>query len=122
MKPPEPNPETLLPLSPAGFHILVAVADEEKHGYAIMQDVERETGGKVRLSPGTLYRTVKRLLEQRLIEESGNRPAEEFDDERRRYYGLTNWGQRVLAAETQRLADLVRLARGQKLLDGTEGC
>ena len=120
MKPPEGNPEALLPLSPASFHILVAVTDEEKHGYAIMQEVEQKTDGKVRLSPGTLYRTVKQLLDNRMIEESQNRPAAELDDERRRYYRLTIWGQRVLAAETARLANLVRLAQGHRLLEGFE--
>lgn len=116
----ERKPEALLPLSPAGFHILVAVADEEKHGYAIMQGVEQKTDGKVRLSPGTLYRTVKQLLDSKLIEESAKRPAAECDDERRRYYRLTSWGRRVLAAETERLANLVRLARGHKLLESFE--
>ena len=83
------SPESLLPLPPATFHILVALADEEQHGYAIMQDVAARTGGELKLSAGTLYRSIQRMLEQGLIDERRERPAPELDDERRRYYRLT---------------------------------
>ena len=99
----QPEPESLLPLPPATFHILMAVAAEERHGYAIMQ----ETG----LSAGTLYRSLQRMLEQGLIVETGDRPAPELDDERRRYYRITPYGQSVARAEAQRLSQMVRLAR-----------
>jgi len=106
--------EDLLPLTPAVFHILVTLADGEAHGYAIMQEVARRSGGVVRLGPGTLYGAISRLLEDNLIEESEERPDPEKDDTRRRYYRLTKWGGEVLAAETERLADLVRAARSTK--------
>jgi DNA-binding PadR family transcriptional regulator len=107
----EPRLETLLPLPAAVFHILMAVADEDRHGYAIIQEVIARTSGEVRLSPGTLYRSVQRMLEQDLIVEVHERPAPELDDERRRYYRITTFGKKVAAAEVQRLADLLRLAR-----------
>ena len=106
--------EDLLPLTPAVFHILVTLADGEAHGYAIMQEVARRSGGVVRLGPGTLYGAISRLLEDNLIEESEERPDPDKDDRRRRYYRLTRWGGEVLAAETERLADLVRAARSTK--------
>jgi len=106
--------EDLLPLTSAVFHILVTLADGEAHGYAIMQEVARRSGGVVRLGPGTLYGAISRLLEDDLIEESEERPDPEKDDTRRRYYRLTKWGGEVLAAETERLADLVRAARSTK--------
>ena len=106
--------EDLLPLTSAVFHILVTLADGEAHGYAIMQEVARRSGGVVRLGPGTLYGAISRLLEDNLIEESEERPDPEKDDTRRRYYRLTKWGGEVLAAETERLADLVRAARSTK--------
>jgi len=111
---PDPPPESLLPLTPAVFHILLTLADGEAHGYAMMQEVGRRSGGTVRLGPGTLYGAISRLLEDRLIEESEERPDPEMDDTRRRYYRLTNLGSRVLAAETERLADLVKAARSTK--------
>src|SRR5437879_6118048 len=104
MKKKKADPETLLPLTPAVFHILLALADGDCHGYGIMQEVERRSEGKVRLGPGTLYGSIKRLLHAGLIEESEVRP--EADDERRRYYRLTDFGQRVAAAEAERLAHL----------------
>jgi DNA-binding PadR family transcriptional regulator len=107
----EDRPESLLPLPPAAFHILMAVADEDRHGYAIIQEVARRTAGEVRLSAGTLYRSIQRMLEQGLIEETSERPVPEEDDERRRYYRLTDFGSEVARAEARRLADLVRLAR-----------
>src|SRR5947209_18493097 len=111
LKEPEMLVETFLPLTPAVFHILVALADGEAHGYAIMQEVARRSGGVVRLGPGTLYGAISRLLEDNLIEESEERPDPEKDDTRRRYYRLTKWGGEVLAAETDRLAALVRAPR-----------
>jgi DNA-binding PadR family transcriptional regulator len=103
--------ESLLPLPPATFHILLALADEERHGYAIIQDVRTRTEGSVRLSAGTLYRSIQRMQEQGLIEESRRRPAPDDDDERRRYYLLTPFGTAVARAEARRLTQLVRLAR-----------
>ena len=109
------NPEPLLPLPPATFHILLALAAGDRHGYGIMQDVETRTGGTIRVGPGTLYRTIQRLLEQGLITEP-KRPAARLDDPRRRYYRITPFGTAVARAETRRLAQLVRLARGAGLL------
>jgi DNA-binding PadR family transcriptional regulator len=110
----DPNP--LLPLTPAGFHILLALADGEKHGYAVMQEVAKRSQGKVRLGPGTLYGSIKRMLSEGLIVESDERPDPEMDDERRRYYRLTEFGQRVAEAEAERLAGLVDAARAKMLL------
>lgn len=107
----DPAPETLLPLPPATLHILMAVADQDRHGYAIIQEVASRTDGEVRLSAGTLYRSLQRMLEQGLIEETGERPAPDEDDERRRYYRITDFGAAVARAEARRLAGLVRLAR-----------
>ena len=104
------RPDSLLPLPPATFHILMAVADQDRHGYAIIQEVAARTGG-VKLSAGTLYRSVQRMLEQGLIEETDERPAPDEDDERRRYYRITAFGEAVARAEARRLSDLVRLAR-----------
>jgi DNA-binding PadR family transcriptional regulator len=100
----------LLPLPPATFHILLALADQERHGYAIIQEVERRTGGDLRLSAGTLYRSVARMVEQRLIAEVARRRAS-TDDTRRRYYRLTSFGNACARAELRRLSDLVRFAR-----------
>lgn len=104
-----PSPESFLPLKPHWFHVLLSLADQEQHGYGIMQEVLERTGGKVRLWPATLYGTLKRLMDEELIEESDQRPAPELDDARRRYYRLTRLGRRVLAAESRRLEDLVRV-------------
>jgi DNA-binding PadR family transcriptional regulator len=105
------SPESLLPLQAATFHILLALADADRHGYAIIQEVASRTSGEVRLSAGTLYRSIQRMLEQGLIDELRVRPAPELDDERRRYYRITSFGKAVARAETQRLAELLRLAR-----------
>jgi DNA-binding PadR family transcriptional regulator len=105
------SPEELLPLTPAVFYILLALAEGERHGYAIMTVVGTTTGGLIKLGPGTLYGTIKRLLGAGLIEECDERPDEELDDERRRYYGLTRFGRRVLQAEVQRYSSLVKAAR-----------
>ena len=101
------TPVHLLPLTPPVFHILVALADGERHGYGIMQDVAARTDNKTRLSPGTLYGSIRKMLEQGLIQESEERPDPELDDERRRYYRITPFGRRVAGAETERLAKLV---------------
>jgi DNA-binding PadR family transcriptional regulator len=103
--------DTLLPLPPATFHILMSLAEEERHGYAIMQDVEERTEGDLRLSPGTLYRSIQRMIEQGLIVESKRRPAAALDDERRRYYRITPLGMATSRAEMRRLTQLVRLGR-----------
>jgi DNA-binding PadR family transcriptional regulator len=107
----EPAVDASPPLPPAAFHILLAVAEQDRHGYGIIQEVAARTRGEVRLSAGTLYRSISRMLEQGLIEETRPRPAPEDDDERRRYYRITPFGARVARAETRRLARLVRLAR-----------
>src|SRR5919199_401549 len=105
-----------LPLTPAVFHILLALAGGERHGYGIMREVEALTGGRMRLGSGTLYRSIQRLLAEGLIAEAEERPDPALSDERRRYYRLTDWGRRLAAAEAQRLADLVRVARTRRLL------
>ena len=107
--------DDLLPLPPASFHILVSLAEEERHGYAIIQDVEERTDGDLRLSPGTLYRSIQRMLVQGLIVESRRRPAPALDDERRRYYRITPLGTATARAEMRRLSQLVRLARARGL-------
>jgi len=95
------------------FHVLVALADEDRHGYAIIQDVAERTGGQIRLSAGTLYRTIQRMLEEGLIVEPRERPAPEDDDERRRYYRITALGTSLAKAEARRLAELVKMARAR---------
>lgn len=105
----------LLPLQPAAFHILVALADADRHGYAIIQDVAARTNGAIKLSPGTLYRSIQRMLEEGLIVETDERPSPDYDDERRRYYRLTKLGADVAKAEAGRLAELVRMARARGL-------
>jgi DNA-binding PadR family transcriptional regulator len=116
MKPCEQSPDDSLPLSPAVFHILLALADGERHGYAIMREVERSTHGKARMGPGTLYGAVKKLLMNKLIEEVESVSGSERDDERRRYYRLTGWGTRVLNAELSRLRAILQMAKGRKLV------
>ena len=111
------EPRDLLPLTPAVLNILLAVADEERHGYAIMREVEERTGGKARLGPGTLYGSIKRMLAEGLIEESDERPDPALDDQRRRYYRITDFGRLVAGAEA-RLSALVETARARKLLPG----
>ena len=103
--------EDLLPLPPATFHILLALADADRHGYAIIQDVEARTGGALKLSAGTLYRSIQRMLEQGLLVETRDRPAAKDDDERRRYYRITPLGTAVAKAEARRLTGLVKMAR-----------
>jgi DNA-binding PadR family transcriptional regulator len=120
MKKTERSPEAMLPLTPAVFHILLALADAERHGYGIMQEIAVRTGGAMRIGPGTLYGSIKRMLADGLIEASDERPDPELDDERRRYYRLTDFGQRVVRAEAQRLEQVVRLAYAKRVLSGSE--
>ena len=103
------------PIPTAFFHILVAVADRERHGYAIMRDVAARTNGELRLSPGSLYGSIKRMLEDGLIEETEERPDPKNDDERRRYYRITTQGRKVATAESARLATLLKQARASGL-------
>lgn len=104
-------PQELLPLTPPVFHILLALADEERHGYGIMQDVARQTGDALQLGPGTLYGCLKRMLAAGLVVESEERPDPALDDERRRYYRMTTLGQRVVRAEAERLNGALTAAR-----------
>lgn len=104
------------PFPPAAFHILLSLARGERHGYGIMCDVKETTDGAMRIGPGTLYGTIKRLLAARLIAESEMRADPELDDERRRYYRLTAAGKNALEAETRRLAACVRIARASGIL------
>ena len=113
--PKRPDPADFLPLTPAIAHILLALADDDRHGYAIMQEIERMTGGAVRMGPGTLYGTIKRMLASRLLEEVDARPDPALDDERRRYYRATGLGAAVLAAETERMAALLGAARAKRV-------
>ena len=111
------NPEELLPLTPAVFNILLALADGEKHGYGIMQEVEVNTKGQVLMGPGTLYGSIKRMLQTNLIEESDERVDPEMDDPRRRsYYRLTELGRRTLHMEAERLASQVQIAKTKNIL------
>lgn len=110
------TPDGSAQLPPAWFHLLLALASGERHGYALMQDVAQESGGRVRLGPGTLYGALKRLLELGLVEESGRRPDRTLDDERRRYYRLTPLGRRAMGAEADRHVRLVELARAKRVL------
>jgi DNA-binding PadR family transcriptional regulator len=108
---PSKEPNHLLPLPPAAFQILVALADQDRHGYAIMQDIAARTGGRMKLSPGTLYGSIKRMLEEGFIVELDERPDPDDDDKRRRYYRLTRFGREVAQAEADRLSTLLRQAR-----------
>ena len=108
--------EGMLPLTPAVFHILLALSDGERHGYGIMQEIATRTHGQLQMGPGTLYGTIKRMLSAGLIEESGERPDPELDDQRRRYYRITSRGRNVAEAEARRLALLVRDAHAKRLL------
>ena len=107
--------DSLLPLPAAAFHILVALADEDRHGYAVIKDVAARTGGTLKLSAGTLYRSVDRMVQQGLIREISSRPAKDMDDQRRRYYRITPFGRDVAMAEARRLAQMLDLARAKGL-------
>jgi DNA-binding PadR family transcriptional regulator len=108
--------QSQVPLTPAVFQIMLALSDQERHGYAIMQEVAAQTGGSLRLGPGTLYGCLKRMLQANLVEECQERPDAAFDDERRRYYRITNLGRRALRSEVQRLDAAVSAARSKNLL------
>jgi DNA-binding PadR family transcriptional regulator len=108
--------EKLLPLTPSVFHILLALSDGDLHGYGIMQEVAEHTAGQIRLGPGTLYGAIKRLLSTGLIVEANERPDPELDDERRRYYRLTDFGQQVLKAEVQRMSRMISVVQRKRLL------
>jgi DNA-binding PadR family transcriptional regulator len=112
-----PTPEDFLPLKPVEFLILMTVATGERHGYGIMLDIAERTGGSVRLEAGGLYRSIRRLLADKLLTESSRRPAADLDDERRRYYALSPLGRRVLSAEALRLRALVRAAEASRIID-----
>lgn len=105
-------------ITPPVFHILLALTDEERHGYGIMQDVARQTNDALQLGPGTLYGCLKRMLAAGLVEESDERPDPELDDERRRYYRMTPLGRRAVKAEVQRLANALSAARSKKIPAG----
>ena len=112
------QPERTPPLSRTAMHVLIAIGPEERHGYAIMREIARMTEGQTRLGPGGVYTTIKRLLDDGLIEESDERPDPELDDQRRRYYRLTGLGRAVASAEVRRLETLVRAARPWALETG----
>jgi len=116
--PSQTNPDDHLPLAVARFHILVAVADQDRHGYAIMQDVATRTNGALKLSPGTLYGSIRRMLDEGLIVELSDRQRPDEDDERRRYYRITAFGRAVAQAEAARLATLLRQAKAAGLVPG----
>jgi DNA-binding PadR family transcriptional regulator len=118
MSPSRPDPLPLLPLPLATFHILLSLADEDRHGYGIILEVAARTAGALRLSAGTLYRSIQRMLEEGLLVEVRERPAPDEDDERRRYYRITPFGAAVARAETRRLSDLVKLARAAGFAPG----
>lgn len=114
--PSQRDPQELLPLTPAMFHVLVALADGDLHGYGVIKEISARTGGAVELGTGTLYGIIKRLLADGLVLESKRRPAAADDDERRRYYRLTPFGRLVVTAETQRLEAMIEAARGTRML------
>lgn len=118
MQPTTRKPESLLPLTPAVFHILLALADGERHGYSIMQEIANHTQGKFRIGPTTLYRSIKHMLTDGLISEVDERPDPTLDDERRRYYRLTSFGRLVGLAEVQRLDQALAVAHTKPLLEG----
>lgn len=105
----------MLPLPPVTFHILVALAEDDRHGYAILKEVAARTDGAVKLSAGTLYRSIDRMLQQGLIRELSSRPAKDLDDERRRYYRMSSFGRAVALAEARRLSAMLALARASGL-------
>jgi DNA-binding PadR family transcriptional regulator len=110
--------DSLLPLPPITFHILLALAEEDLHGYAIIQNVAARTGGELKIGAGTLYRSIQRMLDQGLVVETRERPAPNDDDERRRYYRITKFGSQVARAEARRLAQLVKFARKSGFVEG----
>ena len=115
------DPGSFLPLTPVVFHILLALAKEERHGYGIIKEVQESTKGAVSLQTGTLYQAIRRLLEAGLIKEVDSKVDPELDDERRRYYALSELGKRVLSEEVRRLEDMVRLAHAKRIPDWKAG-
>jgi DNA-binding PadR family transcriptional regulator len=105
--------DALLPLKPQDYHILFVLLDGECHGYRVVKEIERQTSGQIRMEAGNLYRSIRRLMKQKLVAESGRRPAAESDDERRRYYRITDFGKRVFAAETARMRSIVEAAEAR---------
>jgi DNA-binding PadR family transcriptional regulator len=120
MSPKNPEVDSNPPLTPAMFHVLLALAGDDLHGYAILKEVELRTAGEVKLSTGTLYGIIKRLLNDGLIVELRHRPPARDDDERRRYYRLTSKGREIAALEAERLEKVVALARARRLLKRTQ--
>lgn len=114
-----PDPEALLPLKPVVFQVLLSLVDGERHGYGIVQEIAERSSARLQLEPGNLYRTLRYMLDEALIESSDRRPPPGQDDERRRYYRITRFGQRVAAAEAARLVELVADARARNLLKGS---
>ncbi len=114
------DPARHLPLTPAMLHVLIALADRERHGYAILKEIKRRTDDRVELSAGTLYGVIRRLYSDGMIEESDERPDPDLDDERRRYYRLTEFGRRVVAAEAERMESVLQMVRAKNLMRGTE--
>ena len=115
MKKAQKNPEELLPLTPAVFHILLALADSERHGYGIMQEIAERTQGAMRMGPGTLYGSIGRMIEAGLVRESDKRVDPEMDDERRVYYKITGLGREALTAELERYREVVAVAKQKRL-------
>jgi DNA-binding PadR family transcriptional regulator len=112
------NLETFLPLRPVEFHVLIALLNRERHGYGIVQDIAERTGGRIRLVPGNLYPVLRRLVEDGLLEEGVERPADDLDHKQRRYYAITALGKGVAAAEAARLKALIEGHEVQELLEG----
>jgi len=113
------KPDDLLPLTPGMFHVLIALADGEKHGYAVIKEVARRTDGAIRLSAGTLYTLIRRFVQEGVIAESAERPDPSLDDERRRYYRLTDFGRDVARAEASRMESTLSMARAKNLIPRT---
>lgn len=111
-----PPPDSFLPLKPVVFQVLLSLAEQELHGYGLVQDIASRTSARLQLEPGNLYRSLRAMLDDGLIAESSRRPAPDLDDERRRYYRITPLGRKVAAAEAARLDELVREARARKLV------
>ncbi len=112
--------DSILPLKPTDFLVLMVLARSERHGYGIVQDIAEHTRGKIRLVPGNLYSVLRRLMNLQVIDETPRRPAPDLDDERRRYYAITAFGKRVLAAEAERMRELVAVAESRNIIDRTE--
>jgi len=115
-----PNVDAILPLKPTDFLVLMVLADSERHGYGIVQDIAEHTDGKIRLVPGNLYSVLRRLMNLQVIDETPHRSAPDLDDERRRYYRITAFGSRVLTAEAERMRKLVMVAESRNIIDRTE--